>query len=91
MAVSPDNTGRDQRTGGDELPQWRVKRLLHVLGVVLVGGFPVQRTKLQRLDGQALALEPAEDLPHQPAAHRVWLQQHERTLRHLYLLSFMPT
>jgi len=71
-----------QRTRGDELPQRRVPGLLHVLGVVPVGRLPVDDPLVQRDDGQALALEPAQHLPDQAAADGVGLDEYQGSLGH---------
>src|SRR5690606_30758523 len=63
-----------------ELPQRRVEGLVDVLGVVAVGELAVDGPQLHGVDGQALALEPADDLPDQSPTHRVRLDQDQGAL-----------
>ena len=78
----PGHDHRHQRAAGHELLERRIERLLQVLGVVLVGQRRVHPAQHHRVDGEPLALEPPDHLADQPAAHRVRLDQHQRTLGH---------
>ena len=53
-----------------------------VLGVVTVGGVAVDRALVEGHHGQALSLEPAQDLPDQAAPDSIGLDQHQRSLSH---------
>ncbi|CUR58188.1 NUDIX hydrolase (modular protein) [metagenome] len=72
----------DQRATRDEGPQRRVEVALHVLGVVLVGLGTIDRAVLQGHDGEALVLEPGQDVADQSAAYGVGLEQDEGALSH---------
>src|SRR4029453_18906800 len=66
---------RDQRPGGDEGDQVTEERLALVLGVVPLGGGPVEAAQLHGEQPEALALQPADDLADQAAGDRVGLAQ----------------
>ncbi|GAT02436.1 uncharacterized protein RMCFA_2548 [Mycolicibacterium fortuitum subsp. acetamidolyticum] len=53
-----------------------------MLGVVLLGQLDADVLQFQRGQGQALALDPGEDLPDQVALHAVGLDQDKGLLSH---------
>src|SRR6185503_11895280 len=68
---------RKRRRRGDELDQLAEKRLLGVLGVVLLRELAVDLDEPRFPDLQPAALEAREDLAGQLALHRVGLDQHQ--------------
>ena len=54
--------------------------LLGVLGVVLLGGRAVKRAQLERDKGEALALQPGDDLAHQAPANAIGFDQDQGAL-----------
>src|ERR1700722_12697316 len=74
---------RHQRPRRDELQQGPEKRLAIMLGVVTAGQLLANDPHFQRCDGQAFALDAADDLAHQASLDPVGLDQQESPLGHL--------
>ncbi len=51
-----------------------------MFGVMLLGQCAINLDELQRRDPQPLALEPRQDLAHQPALNTIGLENNERFL-----------
>src|ERR1700694_3376754 len=68
--------------GSDELQQRGEERLALVLGVVAPGKVITDALQFEGRDGEALALDSAQDLADQAPLHTVRLNQHEGPLGH---------
>src|SRR5690606_881734 len=68
------------RTGGDEGEQLREERLLDVFGIMPAGKVLVDREDADLVQGEALALEPADYLPDETAPDAVGLHHDECAL-----------
>ena len=69
---------RDQGRPGDEGNEIVEKGLSVVFGVVLLRNDHLERALLQCNDPEPLALDPADDLAHQPALYGIGLAEDER-------------
>ena len=78
---------RHERAAGDEVAQRRVEVALDVLGVVGVGLLDVDVAVLERDDGQALGLEPGQDVADEAASYGVGLEEDQGALGHASTLA----
>ena len=78
--VQPLDRHRDDRRRRDEPFERRIKRLVDVFGVMLLGQLRCDLQHPHRDDVQSFAFEPRDDLAHQTALNAIGFEEHEGAL-----------
>ena len=89
IAPGPSKDRHDNGRRGDKGDEPLKEALALMLRVVLLGERTIHHNHLARDQLQPAPLQPPDNLPNQPALHRVRLRDHQRllNLRHTFLLE----